>query len=132
MADKVFKLSEVAEHNTRASTWMVIHNKVYDVTEFLVEHPGGEEVLLDLAGKDGTESFEDVGHSKDARDMLKSYYKGDLHEDDVKANPQAGNFSWLPEDKKEGKDSNTTIIVVGAILALAIGIAYKYVIASGI
>lgn len=31
------------------------------------QHPGGEEVLLDQAGKDGSESFEDVGHSSDAR-----------------------------------------------------------------
>ena len=35
--------------------------KVYDVTEFLAEHPGGEEILLETAGTDSTEAFEDVG-----------------------------------------------------------------------
>ncbi|ELW50378.1 Cytochrome b5 type B [Tupaia chinensis] len=42
-------------------------------------HPGGEEVLLEQAGADASESFEDVGHSSDAREMLKQYYIGDVH-----------------------------------------------------
>ncbi|NXP46295.1 CYB5B protein, partial [Heliornis fulica] len=46
---------------------------------FLFQHPGGEEVLLEQAGKDATESFEDVGHSTDAREMLKQYYIGEIH-----------------------------------------------------
>lgn len=33
-----------------------------------------------LVGKDATESFEDVGHSTDARELMKDYYIGDLHE----------------------------------------------------
>ncbi len=43
------------------------------------QHPGGEEVLLEQAGADATESFEDVGHSTDAREMLEQYYVGELH-----------------------------------------------------
>uniref|UniRef100_H3A7S6 Cytochrome b5 type B n=1 Tax=Latimeria chalumnae TaxID=7897 RepID=H3A7S6_LATCH len=42
-------------------------------------HPGGEEVLFEQAGGDATESFEDVGHSVDAREMLTQYYIGELH-----------------------------------------------------
>ncbi|NXK75283.1 CYB5B protein, partial [Amazona guildingii] len=45
----------------------------------LFQHPGGEEVLLEQAGRDATESFEDVGHSSDAREMLKQYYIGEIH-----------------------------------------------------
>ena len=33
--------------------WMIISNKVYDVTKYLEDHPGGEEVLLDKGGMDG-------------------------------------------------------------------------------
>lgn len=39
---------------------------------------GGEEVLLDVAGDDATEAFEDVGHSDEARDILKKYRVGVL------------------------------------------------------
>ncbi|KAG9409244.1 hypothetical protein AC1031_019494 [Aphanomyces cochlioides] len=44
--------------------------KIYDITAFLDEHPGGPEILLDLAGKDAHEEFEGVGHSKEAREMI--------------------------------------------------------------
>uniref|UniRef100_H3A7S7 Cytochrome b5 type B n=1 Tax=Latimeria chalumnae TaxID=7897 RepID=H3A7S7_LATCH len=49
------------------------------VTSSLRNHPGGEEVLFEQAGGDATESFEDVGHSVDAREMLTQYYIGELH-----------------------------------------------------
>ncbi|XP_072452103.1 cytochrome b5 type B isoform X2 [Chiloscyllium punctatum] len=71
-------MEEVKTHNSSKSTWLVIHDKVYDVTKFLEEHPGGEEVLFEQAGGDATESFEDVGHSSDAREMLKQYFIGEL------------------------------------------------------
>uniref|UniRef100_A0A8C2F0A9 Cytochrome b5 n=1 Tax=Cyprinus carpio TaxID=7962 RepID=A0A8C2F0A9_CYPCA len=79
---KYYRLSEVEERNSFKSTWIIINNKVYDVTKFLEEHPGGEEVLLEQAGGDATESFEDVGHSTDAREMASSMVIGELHPDD--------------------------------------------------
>lgn len=48
--------------------------KVYDVTPFMDDHPGGGEIMLSAAGKDGTQDFEDVGHSPHARELLKKYY----------------------------------------------------------
>ncbi|TMS01552.1 Cytochrome b5, partial [Larimichthys crocea] len=42
-------------------------------------HPGGEEVLREQAGGNATESFEDVGHSTDAREMASSMVIGELH-----------------------------------------------------
>lgn len=46
---------------------------------FWFQHPGGEEVLLEQAGRDATEPFEDVGHSTDAREMMSKYKIGELH-----------------------------------------------------
>ncbi|KAM7390027.1 hypothetical protein PAMA_008275 [Pampus argenteus] len=80
---KYYRLSEVEGQNTFKSTWIIIHNKIYDVTKFLEEHPGGEEVLREQAGGNATESFEDVGHSTDAREMADSMVIGELHPDDV-------------------------------------------------
>ncbi|XP_006878715.1 PREDICTED: cytochrome b5 type B-like [Elephantulus edwardii] len=82
-----YRLEEVAKRNSSKEIWMVIHGRVYDVTRFLDEHPGGEEVLLEQAGADASESFEDVGHSSDAREMLKQYYIGDVHPSDLKKKP---------------------------------------------
>ncbi|XP_051910805.1 cytochrome b5 [Hippocampus zosterae] len=79
---KYFTLDDIAEHNSAKSTWIVISHKVYDVTRFLEEHPGGEEVLREHAGGDATENFEDVGHSSDARAIAQQMFVGELHPDD--------------------------------------------------
>ena len=55
-----------------------INGNVYDITKFLNEHPGGSEVIMEVAGQDGSEGFEDVGHSEDAREMLAEYKIGEL------------------------------------------------------
>ena len=51
---------------------------VYDVTKYVKNHPGGVDVLVDVAGKDATEAYEDVGHSEDANDILEAYLIGTL------------------------------------------------------
>ncbi|KIJ56594.1 hypothetical protein M422DRAFT_57288 [Sphaerobolus stellatus SS14] len=55
-----FTLKQVAEHNTKDSCWIIIDNKVYDVTQFLPEHPGGSKIILKYAGKDATDAFNPV------------------------------------------------------------------------
>jgi len=44
------------------------------------KHPGGEEILIEHAGQDATEPFEDVGHSSDSREMMAEYLIGELNE----------------------------------------------------
>ncbi|KAJ2245775.1 hypothetical protein GGI13_005706 [Coemansia sp. RSA 455] len=75
---KAYTGEEIQQHAKREDIWIVVHGKVYDVTKFLDEHPGGEEVILEHAGIDATEAFEDIGHSDDARELLKDYFIGDL------------------------------------------------------
>ncbi|KAL2024209.1 hypothetical protein VTK56DRAFT_9365 [Thermocarpiscus australiensis] len=57
---KVFSAEEVAKHTSPESCWVVIHGNVYDVTEFLPEHPGGSKIILQLAGRDATAEFDPV------------------------------------------------------------------------
>ncbi|NP_001412862.1 cytochrome b5, seed isoform [Nicotiana tabacum] len=75
---KVFTLAEVSNHNNAKDCWLIISGKVYNVTKFLEDHPGGGEVLLSATGKDATDDFEDIGHSSSARAMLDEYYVGDI------------------------------------------------------
>ncbi|KAI0741103.1 glyoxylate dehydrogenase [Earliella scabrosa] len=56
---------QVAEHASRDSCWIIVHGKVYDVTDFLDEHPGGAKIILKYAGKDATEAYEPI-HPPDA------------------------------------------------------------------
>ena len=39
MADKVFTYKEVEAHAAKKDLYMVIHDKVYDSTAFVDEHP---------------------------------------------------------------------------------------------
>lgn len=52
--------AELAQHNTEDSCWVQIKGKVYDFTDFLEEHPAGPEAIIEIAGKDGTEEFEQI------------------------------------------------------------------------
>uniref|UniRef100_A0A182M758 Cytochrome b5 heme-binding domain-containing protein n=1 Tax=Anopheles culicifacies TaxID=139723 RepID=A0A182M758_9DIPT len=87
---KQYSLAEVSQHNKQDDVWMVIHDKVYDVTKFLNEHPGGEEVLIEYAGKEATTEFDDVGHSTDAKEQMKQFLVGELIEADRKKKTGAG------------------------------------------
>jgi cytochrome-b5 reductase len=73
-----FTAEEVAIHNTRESAWIIIRKKVYDVTNFLHEHPGGDLVIVDLLGKDATIEFEGQEHSADAKEILRDKLIGRL------------------------------------------------------
>eukprot|EP01117_Protostelium_nocturnum_P013518 TRINITY_DN5050_c0_g1_i1.p1 TRINITY_DN5050_c0_g1~~TRINITY_DN5050_c0_g1_i1.p1 ORF type:complete len:563 (-),score=249.06 TRINITY_DN5050_c0_g1_i1:118-1806(-) len=57
---KIFKSEEVAKHNSEKDCWLIIENRVYDVTPFLPEHPGGKKVVLKEAGKESTEKFKSL------------------------------------------------------------------------
>jgi flavocytochrome c len=55
---RAISLKELARHQSvHAGVWTAIDGKVYDMTEFLEEHPAGPESIMDVAGKDGTEVF---------------------------------------------------------------------------
>ena len=46
----------------------------------MLQHPGGEDIILENAGRDATVSFMEVGHSKDALLILRKYQVGLLIE----------------------------------------------------
>eukprot|EP00794_Sanderia_malayensis_P018731 gene18731-20620_t len=122
-----FSLEEVKNHNDGKSCWLVIHDKIYDVTKFLEEHPGGEEVLLELAGSDGTESFEDVGHSTDARELMEQYFVGELAKADRVAQSSAKSKTGLYPDMNQSSSSNTPLIILAVSMLVGLmAFAYRY------
>ncbi|XP_023031028.1 cytochrome b5 isoform X1 [Drosophila willistoni] len=84
MSKKEISLATVKEHNKPEDLWVIIEDKVYDVTKFQNEHPGGEDSLIEVAGRDGTREFLMAGHSSEAREIMVKYYLGDLAASDRK------------------------------------------------
>lgn len=82
--------AEIAKHNSRDSCWVIIHNKAYDVTEFLPEHPGGPKIILKYAGKDATEEYAPI-HPPDTLDKYldKSKHLGPVDMGTVKKEEKA-------------------------------------------
>ncbi|XP_057416310.1 delta(8)-fatty-acid desaturase 2-like [Lotus japonicus] len=48
---------ELKEHNKQGDLWISIQGKVYNVSDWAKDHPGGEVPLLNLAGQDVTDAF---------------------------------------------------------------------------
>ena len=114
---KTLTLAEVAAHDREDDCYLIIGNertggaKVYDVTKYLDEHPGGDAVLLELAGKYADDMFEDIGHSTNARQQLKEFLVGNLDaaEEELAA-------LRAPAHTGNG-DSFLLVAVAGALLA---------------
>lgn len=119
---KYYTLEDIRVHNMSNDTWLIIHNKIYDITSFLEEHPGGEEVLLEQAGTDATESFEDVGHSTDAREMLEQYYIGEVHMDERKKE----NKKEVDTNNSGESSSSWAMWLIPTVAAAAVGVLYRF------
>ncbi|KAF8381129.1 hypothetical protein PRIPAC_70271 [Pristionchus pacificus] len=104
---RVISRKEVAQHDDMSSGWIILHNFVYDITDFLLSdaHPGSTEILLEYStsvsptttsinfndtlelirpifqiGSDASSVFEDCGHSRHARRLVQKYLIGILPE----------------------------------------------------
>ena len=67
---RLISLDEVRDHCSMEDGWMVLFDRVYNVSHLVRLHPGGEEVMADYLGYDATIAFQGVGHSKAASRML--------------------------------------------------------------
>lgn len=71
----------LAKHDHADSVWVARHGKVYDVTDFTPDHPGGDDLVLQYAGKDMGDIMDDIvehAHSESAYELLEEYYIGRL------------------------------------------------------
>jgi len=69
----------------RSSCYVSYRGNVYDITEFLPDHPGGDDIVLKYAGQDIGYAMADENehvHSRSAYDMLEEYKVGELGGDE--------------------------------------------------
>lgn len=127
MSDKkLFKRDEIINRNSKTDAVFIIKNQVYDVTKFLDDHPGGHEVLLNVAGKDASEDFDDIGHSMDAKELMKKYLIGDLVEED-RVEPKKRKFDWdNPKTENAAETSFTSSWKFPIVLGLIMTVLYTY------
>lgn len=121
------KAYQIAEKEKRGKSvcLVVMNNIVYDATEFLPDHPGGEDLIRDFAGgQDMTEGFDSAGHSKDAHEVLATMKIGTLNPSQKSDFPLTNSSP----DTTTAKSSSNNQLVYGAIIvaaAIVIGIVLK-------
>lgn len=82
--------------NFRTIQWFVIDSKVYDVTNFVDAHPGGEFVLKQVAGTDATEAFYNL-HRQEVLQKYSSLCIGTIEGETSKViQHKAGDLSQIP------------------------------------
>uniref|UniRef100_A0A8H7N1K1 Cytochrome b5 heme-binding domain-containing protein n=1 Tax=Bionectria ochroleuca TaxID=29856 RepID=A0A8H7N1K1_BIOOC len=115
-----FSLKDVKDKSTETSGYIVIDGRVYEITDYMSKHPGGDDILTEVLGTDASDAFHEVGHSAEAIEQLKPLLRGILD----------------PTSSKEGKGSllfsPRSIPVLGVlisiVLALVAIIARSYIV----
>lgn len=80
-AGKTYDISQLVLHNTSVNGyWIVVSGKVYDITEFLYQHVGGERIIMHYAGMDATSAYQGVLHhtNSEVDAMLGMYELGNM------------------------------------------------------
>jgi predicted heme/steroid binding protein len=76
---QTYSLAEVASHGDSNSCWSVINGKVYDLSSYINQHPGGSREILQICGTDGSSAFNfQHGNERRPNSELKSFYIGEL------------------------------------------------------
>lgn len=76
--DRTITLAEVRLHDSPQDCWVVIYDRVYDITTFFDEHPGGADIMFEYAGHDASTAFRSSGHSRMATKALERFLVGEL------------------------------------------------------
>lgn len=70
-----YTMAQVAVHNSAAGCWSVVNGKVYDLTSWINQHPGGRSAILAMCGHDGSAAFngQHGGQSRPANELASFY-----------------------------------------------------------
>jgi cytochrome b involved in lipid metabolism len=74
---KSYTASDVALHKNQASCWTIVNGNVYDLTNWIAQHPGGEGTILSICGVNGSAAFNNQhGGVRKPERILQSYFIG--------------------------------------------------------
>ncbi|OGM40804.1 cytochrome B5 [Aspergillus bombycis] len=121
-----YTAAEVTSHNRKDDIWIIVHGKVFDITNYLQDHPGGAEILLETAGTDATEAFEDVGHSEDSVEIMQEFLIGTLKGAKEYVPPKKVQLvAQKPETVRQPSGSRPVGAIAG-VLGVVASILYAY------
>lgn len=102
---KEYFVEEVSTHNTMSSVWLIISDEVFDVTKFLADHPGGTQPIMNMAGKESTDSFMN-SHSIKAKELINNYKTGFIKTIEKKVDKNNEQNNDRKNDQKNRQNNN--------------------------
>ena len=78
--ESIYKIEDIMEHNKRDDCWIVINNIVYDITDFIDDHPGGDSILITVAGTDASNFFNELHRPELLEEIAINYKIGIINE----------------------------------------------------
>lgn len=90
--EATYTLADIAIHNTQADCWTVVFDKVYNITTYIRNHPGGASSISKICGKDGTSIFDNMHGGSSSQALILSTYKIGVLAKPVVKTCTAGNF----------------------------------------
>lgn len=82
MSNQGITAEDVKKHASESDCWVIVQDKVYNVTSLLGTHTGGKDKILPRCGTDATTTFATRGgkgeHPDQAKEKLATYFVGDL------------------------------------------------------
>ncbi|KAI5190003.1 hypothetical protein NEMIN01_0788 [Nematocida minor] len=85
---KLYTVEEVAQNNHRKSCWVILSGLVYDVTDYVKEHPGGADIILENGGKDCTVIFNTIHPWINYKKLLENRLIGYVKKEPQKSDAQ--------------------------------------------
>jgi cytochrome-b5 reductase len=101
---------------------------VYDVTKYVRDHPGGDDILVEIGGLDGSEEFDAAGHSEDAWDITRGLHVGTLKKDENRKQKRSQTARLIqttpapPPVKEKPRGSGRAILTLSLGLGSAVGV----------
>lgn len=116
---------ELGKHNSSLDRWISIQGKVYDVTEWVKDHPGGEIPLLNLAGQDVTDAFvafHPASAWKQLDRLFTGYYLSDYRVSEVSKDYRrlVAEFTKLGLYEEKGHGILLSLVMMSVLFAIAV------------
>jgi cytochrome b involved in lipid metabolism len=78
---RTYTRAQVAQHCSETDAWIIVKNKVYDISAYVEDHPGGLSILNDVGG-DATKGFYGPQHPPTVAEHIQEYLIGEVVDED--------------------------------------------------
>lgn len=78
-ASQSYAIAQVTSHDTPSNCWTAVNGNVYDLTQWISQHPGGDQSIMSMCGIDASDAFnQQHGGQRRPERMLDSFRIGTL------------------------------------------------------